>query len=612
MNAKLKPTLKCLFIFSSIVLCLTATSPVQRAQQSAPTTTTQPAPTITQSTPATTAATTDPATVSAQVAAEKLVVSYPPGAVAAFPEPLEQSPGTFRPSVYASPVGAQFPSERVWLLNARLIEAKPAGTEEPREPGGTTAESAAATTATTARAPKSLVAFLVPQLPRGAYDVRYLDAGGTKTTTIFIEPQLQAAHGLVAGNPGDELEVSFGIETSYVANKMEGAVQTRVPVTLKVGDASVVELAPEQQASKTTGEDGFATWKIRFKAVGETMLTATAPDFEQAESRVVSTSRPAAPEARKVEGEADKAADAADTQTEKSRAAQADVEKAVAKILLLRESFATGAASSGTKGLGGYSENHLYQMNERRALAEREMITADSKEARWLGELSAARAKLAAMTPATPTAVDVPRLLDGTELLPGDVILMRGVKFYSTAILGAEVLNFGSGANYSHSALYVGDGLVAEMLGNGYNLHPWPVSIDKATNVDVYRWRNLTGAQRALIAKKARSYGGTLYAEPQIFLLGLAAASVPPMGGLALAALGVDYRSGGERQMICSELVARSYHHAGLEMSVAQSWKLKFWASLGEVLTSDDRLHDYTTPNALAVSGILTKEGRLR
>jgi hypothetical protein len=606
MNTKLKPTLKCLFIFSSIALCLTATSPVQRAQKSAPTTTTQPAPATTQSAPATT----DPTTASAQVASEKLVVSYPPGALAAFPEPLEQSPGTFRPSVYASPVGAQFPAERVWLLDASLIEAKSAGTEETRLPGGTPAESAAA--APTTRAPKSLVAFFVPQLPRGAYDVRYLDAGGIKTTRIFIEPQLQAAHGLVAGNPGDELEVGFGIETSYVADKMEGAVQTRVPVTLKVGDASVVELAPEQQASKTTGEDGFATWKIRFKAVGETMLTASAPDFEPAESRVLSTRRPDAPDAKKIEGQADKAANAADTQTEKSRAAQAEVEKTVAKILLLREKLATGAASFGAKDVRGYTENHLYEMNERRTLAEREMTAADIKEARWLTELSAARAQLAAITPATPTAVEMPRLLDGTELLPGDVILMRGVKFYSTAILGAEVLNFGSGANYSHSAIYVGDGMVAEMLGNGYKLNPWPVSIDKATNVDVYRWRNLTGAQRALIAKKARSYGGTLYAEPQIFLLGLAAASVPPIGGLALAALGVDYRSGGERQMICSELVARSYHHAGLEMSVAQSWKLKFWSSLGEVLTSDDRLHDYTTPNALAVSGILTKEGRLR
>jgi hypothetical protein len=548
----------------------------------------------------------------------KVVNSYPPGAVGVFPEPLELPAGAIPPAVFAWPAGAQPPLTQVWVVHTSLVNAKPESDEKPPEatPG-----------AGQPPASQKLLAFTVPQLPRGNYVVSYLPpgSGAKKSMDISVEPQLQAEHGLLAGNPGDVVEVSFGLETSYVADLSRGVSQRHVPVTLLITNASVAELATGQTASQMTGEDGFATWKVRLKAAGETALRATAPDFEPAEARLVSSPPPATPGESDAERSANRAAAEAAAQGKLARAARVASEKAAAEMLILKQGTAAGE-----KGGGGA----VLEKRRSRAVEERQSATA--RQALQLKEMATARARLEEMATArtararivaegagspTMTFPDEARakfpeeplsLLSPDGLLPGDIILMRGVKLYSTAILGAETLNFFRAAPYSHAALYVGDGMVAEMLKDGYVLHPLGLSIDEATQADVYRWEQLSEAQRAQIAEKAKSYAGTPYAWPQITVLGAAATGVAPPGALLVPALIADRWSGGSRQMICSELVARAYHHAGLDPTVEGLWQVRFWPTLAEILLSDDRRHDYTTPNALAASPLLRSKGRLK
>jgi hypothetical protein len=187
------------------------------------------------------------------------------------------------------------------------------------------------------------------------------------------------------------------------------------------------------------------------------------------------------------------------------------------------------------------------------------------------------------------------------------VLLIRGDSYVSAAIRVFERSQFRRNVDYSHAALYVGeiDGqrMVAEMLGNGYKLHPLKASMEDDNIVDAYRWRGvqpLTQALRDRIVAKARSFGGKRYSWLQIDLLRAAAGILLPGENsipLGARAWGVDLVSRGESEMICSEMVVWSYHHAGLDPE-ATGW----WPALRGILTDDVRRHDYTTPNTLAVS----------
>ncbi|HJQ32052.1 MAG TPA: hypothetical protein VJ866_07735 [Pyrinomonadaceae bacterium] len=548
----------------------------------------------------------------AQADPYKVVVSYPPGAVGVFPEPLDLRPGEPAPLAAAWPAGTEPAPDQVWLLKTSLLDFRP---EAEAAPGGKPPDAGRV---------KKLLAFTVPQLRRGIYVVSYDDPGSRtkRAMNISVEPQLQAEHGLLNGNPGDTVEVSFGLGTSYVAVNDRGVSQTRVLVTLSIADASVAELAPGQQSSQTTGEDGFATWKVRLKSKGETALRATAVDFEPAESRLVSAPRPTTTEAKTAEARADKAEAEADEQEGHARAARVESEQAEAAMLILKAEEAQGAGAAAKKEAAVEPARRRAALEEHLERSEAAEERAEARQASQLNESAAARATLTARSlsgagggAATPAAAPVEtRPISPDQLLPGDIILMRGFKFYSTAILAAETLTYGRSAPYSHAALYVGGGMVAEMLGDGYNLHALGLSIDGATYADVYRWEGLSGAQRELIAAKGRSYaaGRYPYGWPQITVLGIAATNAAPTGGLTVLAATTGLVSGGDRQMICSEFVARAYHHAGLDPAFAGRWQVRFWPTLAEILLSDDRRHDYTTPNAIAVSPLLTNEGRLK
>lgn len=594
MNPKSRLTLRAFVAACTIALAVVAL-PRQRAQEGAA----SPAP-------------------PAQDDTYKVVNSYPPGAVGVFPEPLELPAGATPPAVFAWPAGAQPPQTQVWVLNTSLVDLRPESDEKPPE---------ASPGAGQPPASQKLLAFTVPQLPRGKYVVSYLPpgSGAKKSMDISVEPQLQAEHGLLAGNPGDVLEVSFGLETSYVADLSRGVSQRHVPVTLLIANASVAELANGQTATQVTGDDGSATWKVRLKAAGESALKATAPDFEPAEARLVSSPQPVTPGESDAERSADRAADEAAAQGKLARAARVALEKAAAEMLILKPGTAA-RASGGGAAVPGKSRNQIVgemqSATARQALQLKAMATARAR-LEEMATARTARARIVAEGAGSPSTtypeerrVAYPEeplsLLAPDRLLPGDIILMRGVKLYSTAILGAETLNFFRAAPYSHAALYVGDGMVAEMLKDGYAMHSLGLSIDGATQADVYRWEQLSEAQRELIAGKAKSYGGTPYAWPQITVLGAAATGVAPPGALIVPALIADRWSGGSRQMICSELVARAYHHAGLDPTVEGLWQVGFWPTLAEILLNDDRRHDYTTPNALAASPLLRSMGRLK
>lgn len=588
MNPRPNAFLKPLLTLAAASLCLVAPAPAPRAQS--------------------------PAAPQAAAANVELIPSHAPGSVAAFPETFDAPPDTAPLLVYARLAEAAAPpGGQTWILRARLVESPAVADGAP---------------------PRKLLAFAVPQLPRGVYEVSYAGGGRRLATRILVEPQLLAARGLVSGNPGEEREVSFGIDTLHLAAEDVGVVERRVMVTLELGDASVAELAPGQTASKMAAADGFATWKIRLKAAGETMLTASAPDYTPAETRVVnSPEAPADSEAAKADKRADEAAKDADKEDEKARAARADVDRETAHLLFLqhhmsaRMSRAPAGVSADIRIERDLKKSAERVGERRKDLAEssRELANAERREARLLGDFFEARAQAAG----AGLAAVGPRLLSQSDLLPGDIILMRGVKPLSLSIRVAEAVSYGRLAMYSHSALYVGDGLIAEMLGDGYHLRPVAASIDGATHADVYRWGGLSRQQRDLVAAKGRTFRGTLYAERQIKVLAAVAVLDPAVRAsglapgadlLAAAALlalprflaDADAVSGGVREMICSEMVAYSYHHAGLPADFAGRWNVRYWSSLDSLVRTDDRSHDYTTPNSLAFSGLLEQAGRLK
>src|SRR5439155_3261245 len=128
-------------------------------------------------------------------------------------------------------------------------------------------------------------------------------------------------------------------------------------------------------------------------------------------------------------------------------------------------------------------------------------------------------------------------------LQPGDVLLVNGPGFVSDAIRIAERVRFGDNRDghptYSHAALYVGDGLVVEMLANGFVKRPLEASVnDNNYIVDVYRWKGITAQQQQAVAAWGRDYNklqsgapaNARYAYEQAAFLEQATTSPDPVG----------------------------------------------------------------------------------
>jgi len=224
-----------------------------------------------------------------------------------------------------------------------------------------------------------------------------------------------------------------------------------------------------------------------------------------------------------------------------------------------------------------------------------------------------------------------PRRVNESELQPGDILLVQGSSSVSQKIREFEQRNLGGVISYSHASLYLGEfhgvRLVGEMWSSGFWITPLPVSVDGTRLVDVYRFQQLDDSKRQelanfttnmanrssrLIRSDAPSFfavGSFLpYAFEEITLLGLAGAGSPARFILFTIQRLVDPNAGGRRKMICSELVAWTYHDVGLELEVP------YWKVLSDlnIFTTHERQHDYTTPNMLAHSQNLALVGRYR
>lgn len=225
------------------------------------------------------------------------------------------------------------------------------------------------------------------------------------------------------------------------------------------------------------------------------------------------------------------------------------------------------------------------------------------------------------------------------RLQPGDVLECVGKKFVS------DLIELGEWAElktpnpldrpwYSHVAVYLGGGKVAEMLNEGLVQHTIDEAAVDCHTVDVYRRNGVLPKQQAQIVERIRSYGtvpsAVPYAWGQIGVMG--SASVLSMnlkiaespigmfacvvtGGLTCALQGYVAVAGkitlgasiakylvddkGPSRMICSELAARAYSDAGAGFDASPWWPTLEGSLL---LLGADARKDFTTPNMISHS----------
>jgi len=562
---------------------------------------------------------------------EQPVPSFPPGAVAIFMQPVKLDKEAQLPVVYLKLPGSDAAGHE-WTLEANLTELEaelpsapivgspvkpePVAVPAPAEPQVAPEVRPNMTIAEAVPVDKKqFISFVVPQLSEGTYVAYYEIPGGAKESMLLsIAPQLYVADGLVEGKPGDVVKVRVGIDTMFILRKDEmRPVQRQIDITLRSEDMGVADLAPGQSPTVKTDNDGYGTWKVRINRSGTAILTATAPQFEQAQVYVAGT-QPASEEMAHLAREVQKAEAVAISEEEEARRKQAELEKLTKELLAVEQELAQSKMEQAA----------MSDVAARTAEADKSSQTARRTEGRPKREknLQAKRDSMTALVKNVETKVMHERMevftalrqLNAVEarfdavsrppfsvadLLPGDVLLVQGSGFVSSTIRFFEGRQLSMPGTYSHAALYVGElgggKMVAEMLKQGHTLNPLEVSMRGAGIVDVYRWPGLSDDRRARIAANGRQYNGKLYAFPQLDVLRKAAGlklSLMPLGAYAAA---VDLISGGKKQMICSELVSWAYHDAGLDPQAT-----RFWPSLGSILTSDERHHDYTTPNTLA------------
>jgi hypothetical protein len=195
-------------------------------------------------------------------------------------------------------------------------------------------------------------------------------------------------------------------------------------------------------------------------------------------------------------------------------------------------------------------------------------------------------------------------------LKEADVFLTRSDSaLLSTAIRLAEVkaLGVAYGSTYSHAAIYLGNGLVAEMLGTGYKETDLVTWFKGEDYVDIYRNGSL-GDLADDVAAAARVYTGTPYAYSQIAVLGLKAVSSDPAKDMPvaweLAYTAYQTDDYGSQRMICSELVARAFADVGGTATL----DVTIWPSMDAIGDASADFHwDFTTPTCLSLSASLTR-----
>lgn len=191
--------------------------------------------------------------------------------------------------------------------------------------------------------------------------------------------------------------------------------------------------------------------------------------------------------------------------------------------------------------------------------------------------------------------------LSVTTLQQGDVLLVQGQGGVSAAIRWGESreLNVPLAETFSHAAVYVGSGEVAEMIADGFVVTAVADRYAESSRVDIVRHRDV-GQLGSAVAAAAMSYAGTPYAFGQIGVFAAAALTGRPASVVRSLAWPVyQATDSGPRRMICSELVARAFADADASLTLG----VALWPTLAGIGdTSEEFRMDFTSPTMLALS----------
>lgn len=147
------------------------------------------------------------------------------------------------------------------------------------------------------------------------------------------------------------------------------------------------------------------------------------------------------------------------------------------------------------------------------------------------------------------------------------------------------VIRFGIGADFSHSMLYKGSGIVIEAIADGVVERPWTEASKDATLAIALRRRNMTEALKNEVIRHAESFKGLKYdavgaAGAGIYKPRGAVLSALLFGGLSIIPMGSSANlistaaimnnardANKDKAFFCSELVARAFQLAGMPLS---------------------------------------------
>jgi hypothetical protein len=204
------------------------------------------------------------------------------------------------------------------------------------------------------------------------------------------------------------------------------------------------------------------------------------------------------------------------------------------------------------------------------------------------------------------TVFPVVYTLSVTTLQPADVFLVKSTSKASDILISSTIrvgealqLHVPLSATYFHSALYLGNDRVAEMVATGFTDSTTLEELyDHDAWIDVYRSKD-SGSDGQAVVDAIEQYQGTPYAFSQLGVFGLATLMPSNPGAIrsSLVYAGYVLSAQGAKKMICSELVARAFADAHKSLSVT------LWptiAAMGE--TSDDFRMDFTSPTMLSLS----------
>lgn len=190
--------------------------------------------------------------------------------------------------------------------------------------------------------------------------------------------------------------------------------------------------------------------------------------------------------------------------------------------------------------------------------------------------------------------------LSVTSLQLGDILLTQGKDGLAKAIRLGEAVELGVpfADTFSHAAIYVGGGRVAEMLTSGFAVTPLAKRYAESQRVDILRDRDIDEQLGAAVVEAAMKYAGTPYAFAQISVFATAALAPGQPQAVERSPAYALYKSrnAGTQRMICSELVAVAYDEAQAPIEVT------LWPTLAPISDEKEFRMDFTSPTMLSLS----------